>query len=130
MALTQQRPPGILSGRRYGSFTARGVPPSGPHPVVLLTQQRPPGVVGGRRYGSFSGKAQITYTLAVLPGVFSSSFASVENDYELDVLPGSFSITGQPAEFTFVNFTPAVPGALAPRRKNLLLTYSPKRRPN
>ena len=52
---TQQRPPGVFSGRLYGSFA--GKPPEGDRPVGILTQQRPPGVFSGRRYGSFAGRS-------------------------------------------------------------------------
>ncbi|MHC5920144.1 hypothetical protein ACYT7P_09990, partial [Streptococcus pyogenes] len=62
------------------------------------------------------------YVLEALPGTFSWQGAQATPDYEFDHAPGTFTLTGQQAEFTFVTFAPAVPGALAPRRKQLLLT--------
>jgi hypothetical protein len=55
-AITQQRPAGVFSGSRYGSFAGKTNDPGSGHPVGILTQQRPPGVFGGRRYASFAGK--------------------------------------------------------------------------
>lgn len=63
---TQQRPPGVFSGRRYGSFA--GKPEDGGHPVGVLTQQRPPGVFSGRRYGSFAGKSGGAATISAAYG--------------------------------------------------------------
>lgn len=89
--ITQQRPPGVLSGRLYGAFTAKSGTSSA-HPVGVLTQQRPAGVLAGRRYGSFAGKTvdgSSAHPVEVLtqqrpPGLFGGarygSFAGKEAD--------------------------------------------------
>ncbi len=77
--LTQQRAPGVFSGRLYGSFAGKPLDTGGSHPVGKLTQQRPPGVFSGRLYSTFTGKSAdpggphpvIKITQQRAPGVFS-----------------------------------------------------------
>lgn len=57
MALTQARPSGAFTGRRYGSFAGR----DGQHPVDRLTQARAFGAHSGGQYGSFAGRGEFDH---------------------------------------------------------------------
>lgn len=134
---TQQRAPGLFSGRLYGSFAGKPLDTGGGHPVGKLTQQRPPGVFSGRLYSTFTGKGAdpggphpvTKITQQRVPGVFSgrryASFAgkpaSALSDWDV---ASPMAVTGIAGTLSIVTsvFQFVGPGALDFSAGTLALT--------
>lgn len=98
-AITQQRPPGVLSGRRYGSFAGKTADTGSTHPVGILTQQRPPGILSGRRYGSFAGRGANVWDFAAPTELALSGTIAISGDIAfvagvLDLDAATFGLAG------------------------------------